>query len=358
MLLDRPISNHTSRNGSPLRPAYNSSTSFKPNNAHVADEIHPIFHEGRVAVVTGAASGIGRAACIEFAKLKLKVAIADVDEVRLQAVGKELVALIGETNVLIVPTDVSEIDQVVRLKERVYEAWGEGAPPPIFTPPTVLTFAQVAVLMNNAGIAPKGSSWGGIDNWKKVFDVNVFGIVNVQQTFVPHAKFSPFSQQPMIHQENEALIINTGSKQGITNPPGNAAYNASKAAVKSLTESLAYELRERPDSHVTAHLFIPGWTYTGLTGAHKDMAKPEGAWTPQETVLYMLDKVRAGDFYVLVPDNETRREVDELRIMWGAGDIVERRPALSRWHRDYKALFEEYVRDGLGMPSSEGSRSY
>ncbi|ESK95663.1 oxidoreductase [Moniliophthora roreri MCA 2997] len=331
MLLDRPISNHTSRNGSPLRPAYNSSTSFKPNNAHVADEIHPIFHEGRVAVVTGAASGIGRAACIEFAKLKLKVAIADVDEVRLQAVGKELVALIGETNVLIVPTDVSEIDQVVRLKERVYEAWGE-----------------VAVLMNNAGIAPKGSSWGGIDNWKKVFDVNVFGIVNVQQTFVP----------PMIHQENEALIINTGSKQGITNPPGNAAYNASKAAVKSLTESLAYELRERPDSHVTAHLFIPGWTYTGLTGAHKDMAKPEGAWTPQETVLYMLDKVRAGDFYVLVPDNETRREVDELRIMWGAGDIVERRPALSRWHRDYKALFEEYVRDGLGMPSSEGSRSY
>ncbi|EEB88486.1 hypothetical protein MPER_13650, partial [Moniliophthora perniciosa FA553] len=79
----------------------------------------------RVAVVTGAASGIGRAACIELAKLKLKIAIADVDEAQLQAVGKQLVALIGESNVLVIPTDVSQIDQVVRLKERVYEAWGE-----------------------------------------------------------------------------------------------------------------------------------------------------------------------------------------------------------------------------------------
>ena len=60
-----------------------------------------------------------------------------------------------------------------------------------------------------------------------------------------------------------------------------------------------------------------------------------------------LDKVRQGKFYILCPDNETRREVDQLRIMWGAGDVAEGRPALSRWHRDYKSLFEEYVRDGL-----------
>lgn len=60
-----------------------------------------------------------------------------------------------------------------------------------------------------------------------------------------------------------------------------------------------------------------------------------------------LDKVRQGQFYIICPDNETRREVDQLRIMWGAGDIAEGRPALSRWHKDYKALFEEYIRDGL-----------
>jgi hypothetical protein len=75
--------------------------------------------------------------------------------------------------------------------------------------------------------------------------------------------------------------------------------------------------------------------------------KPQGAWTAEETVLYMLDKVREGEFYVLVPDNETKREVDQLRIMWGAGDVAEGRPALSRWHKDYKPLFEEFVREGL-----------
>ncbi|KAK1227337.1 hypothetical protein PQX77_009659 [Marasmius sp. AFHP31] len=354
-MIDRPGSNHASRNGSPLRPAYATTASYRPDNVGVADDVHPVFHEGRVAVITGAASGIGHAAALELARLKMKIAIADIDEANLQKVGKEVAAIIGDANLLVIPTDVSQLDQVVHLKDKVYEAWGE-----------------VAVLMNNAGIGAKGTSWDGLDNWKKVFDINVFGVVNVQQTFVP----------AMIHQENEAVVINTGSKQGITNPPGNAAYNASKAAVKSLTEGLAYELRERPDPHVTAHLFVhltapnsyphlvlvvslrrlltlqsPGWTFTGLAGAKVMSTKPDGAWSAQETVLYMLDKVRAGDFYVLVPDNETRREMDELRIMWTAGDIVEGRPALSRWHRDYKALFEEYMREGLGV-SSESGRSF
>ena len=99
--------------------------------------------------------------------------------------------------------------------------------------------------------------------------------------------------------------------------------------------------------------------------------KPAGAWSAQETVLYMvrvlplcssarhgatdtllpwqLDRVREGQFYILVPDNETRREVDALRVLWAAGDVAEGRPALSRWHKDYKALFEEYVRDNLAQ---------
>ncbi|TFY67675.1 hypothetical protein EVG20_g3857 [Dentipellis fragilis] len=314
-----PISD---RGPSPLRPP---TTPFRLDSqmSPIDKDLHPVFHRGRVAVVTGAASGIGRAAARELAKLGLKLAIADVNEAALEETAKEVAAIVGEANVIAVPTDVSKIEEVQRLHNRVYEAWGE-----------------VAVLMNNAGIGLKGTSWEGLDNWRKVLDINLFGIVNVQHTFVPS----------MLPQENPSVIINTGSKQGITNPPGNAAYNASKAAVKSLTEGLSYELRERPVGNVTAHLFVPGWTWTGMTGASGLAAqKPAGAWTAEETVLYMLDRVRNGDFYIVVPDNETRREVDQLRILWAAGDVAEGRPALSRWHPNYKSLYEEYMKEGLAQ---------
>ncbi|KIY71529.1 NAD(P)-binding protein [Cylindrobasidium torrendii FP15055 ss-10] len=311
-----------SRNVSPNRPPFSTTGSYKPDTLQVADELHPVIQPGRVVVITGAASGIGHAAALEFAKLGFKLALADIDEERLNSVGKEVSAIVGNSNVIIVPTDVSKLDEVVRLRDKVYETWDE-----------------VAVLLNNAGIGARGTSWDGLDNWHSTFNVNLFGVVNVQQTFVP----------AMLHQENQAMIINTGSKQGITNPPGNAAYNASKAAVKSLTEGLAHELRERPQSNVTAHLFIPGWTFTGLAGANGTNPKPDGAWTSEETVLYMIDKARQGDFYILCPDNETKRQMDELRIMWAAGDVAEGRPPLSRWHKDYKALYEEYMREGLAL---------
>ena len=88
-----------------------------------------------------------------------------------------------------------------------------------------------------------------------------------------------------------------------------------------------------------------------MTSATSDnpVTKPRGAWLAEETVLYMIDKLRSGDFYILVPDNETRSQVDQLRIMWGAADIAEGRPALSRWHPNYKALYEEYMREGLAQ---------
>ncbi|KAI9449237.1 NAD-binding protein [Lactarius psammicola] len=313
------------RGPSPLRPP---TTPFRVEAliSPIDEEHHPVIHTGRVAVVTGAASGIGRAAARELARLGLKVAIADIDAKALNVLAEELGAAYGETNVLAVATDVSRLEEVVRLRERVYEAWGE-----------------IAVLLNNAAVGDKGHSFEGLDKWKAVMDVNLFGVLNVQHTFVPM----------MLHQENQSVIINTGSKQGITNPPGNPAYNASKAAVKSLTESLSHELRSRPQANVTAHLFVPGWTWTGMTAGEgnqdKIEEKPAGAWTAQETVEFMLDRVRSGDFYILVPDNETRREVDQLRMLWHAGDIIEGRPALSRWDQTYKSMFDEYVREGLAQ---------
>jgi len=313
------------RGPSPLRPLM---TPFESLISPIDREHHPVIHAGRVAVITGAASGIGRAAARELARLGLKVAIADINVNALEIFSKELCGAHGEGNVLAVPTDVSKLEDVEHLRDRVYEAWGE-----------------VAVLLNNAAVAVMGHSFEGLDKWNAVMNVNLFGVLNVQHTFVPS----------MLHQENQSVIINTGSKQGITNPPGNPAYNASKAAVKTLTESLAHELRSRPNVNVTAHLFIPGYTWTGMTAGEANQdnieEKPTGAWTAQETVQFMLERVRTGDFYILVPDNETRREMDELRIQWGAGDVVEGRPALSRWHQSYKSIFEEYIKEGLAsMP--------
>jgi len=291
-------------------------------------DAHPVLHGGRVAVITGAGSGIGQAAAKELAKLGMKLALADVDEEGLKQTFEEVSSIVGASNILTGLVDVANLDEVLKFKEKVFEAWDE-----------------VAVLMNNAGIAAydgkRGTSWENRDVWTKVLNTNVVGVLNLQHAFV----------QSMLHQENPSVVINTGSKQGITNPPGNPAYNTSKAAVKSITESLANELRNQPDPHVTAHLFIPGWTYTGLTGQPTAGIgdKPDGAWSAEESVLFMIDRVRAGDFYILVPDNETRREVDELRIMWGAADITEGRPALSRWHPNYKTAFDEYMKDGLAQ---------
>jgi len=311
------------RGPSPLRAPTTSLFRVESLISPIDEEHHPVIHLGRVAVVTGAASGIGRAAARELARLGLKVAIADIDAKGLDVLAAELGAAYGESNVLAVATDVSKLEEVVRLRDRVYDTWGE-----------------VAVLLNNAAVADIGRSYDGVDKWKAVMDVNLFGVLNVQHTFVPM----------MLHQENLSVIINTGSKQGITNPPGNPAYNASKAAVKSLTESLSHELRSRPGANVTAHLFVPGWTWTGMTAGDGNLEeKPAGAWTAEETVEFMLDRVRSGDFYILVPDNETRREIDQLRMLWATGDVVEGRPALSRWDQTYKSMFDEYVREGLAQ---------
>ena len=146
----------------------------------------------------------------------------------------------------------------------------------------------------------------------------------------------------MIAQGTPGLIINTGSKQGITTPPGDPAYNVAKAGVKVFTEALQHELRSREGCKVSAHLLIPGFVFTGLTARGRS-EKPAGAWTPEQTVDFMLERLEHGDFYILCPDNEVGRATDEKRIAWAAGDIIENRPPLSRWHADYKDAFNAFL---------------
>jgi NAD(P)-dependent dehydrogenase (short-subunit alcohol dehydrogenase family) len=144
----------------------------------------------------------------------------------------------------------------------------------------------------------------------------------------------------MLSSQKPGIIINTGSKQGITSPPGNSAYNLSKAALKNYTESLSHALRGACGDRISAHLLIPGYTFTGMTGGSE---KPASAWLPEQVIEFLLERIAAGDFYVLCPDNAVDRAMDERRIRWAADDIILNRPALSRWHPDFEAAFARFM---------------
>lgn len=279
---------------------------------------HPAMSPNNVAVVTGGASGIGLAAAMRFADIGMKVCIADLNGDRLAEAEAELstAARGGAADIMAVAVDVSRIEQLSELESAVRKRFG-GAD----------------ILMNNAGIQPGSTMFGPLENWQRVLGVNLWGVIHGSQIFAPR----------MIERGRPGLIINTGSKQGITTPPGDPAYNVSKAGVKAFTEALQHELRNAPGSRISAHLMIPGFVFTGLT-ARGRTEKPAGAWTPEQTVDFMIERVAAGDFYILCPDNDVPRSLDERRILWAAGDIVENRPALSRWHPDYAEAFARFVK--------------
>jgi NAD(P)-dependent dehydrogenase (short-subunit alcohol dehydrogenase family) len=191
-------------------------------------------------------------------------------------------------------------------------------------------FGVVHVLMNNAAIGLNpGKTWEGGDGWRTLLGVNLWGVIHGVQAFAP----------AMLASGAPGLVINTGSKQGITLPPGNSAYNVSKAGVKAYTELLAHDLRTA-GAAITAHLLIPGFTYTGMTARGE---KPPAAWTADQVVDFMLQSLARGDFYILCPDNDVTRATDEKRMRWSAGDIIENRPALSRWSPDYAEAFAAYM---------------
>src|SRR3979490_2839028 len=232
---------------------------------------HPAMSPNNVAVITGGASGIGLAAAIRFARLGMKVCIADLDSNRLAEAEARISSVSpgAAANIMAAAVDVSRIVDVSELETAVRERFG-----------------GTDILMNNAGIQPGSETFGPPQDGRGIIGASLWGGGHGSQICPPG----------MIEPGRPGLIINTGSKQGITPPPGDPAYNVSKAGVKAFTEALQHELRNAAGSQISAHLLIPRGGARGRT-AHGRTEKPAGAWTPEQTVDFMVERLGGENFY-------------------------------------------------------------
>jgi short-subunit dehydrogenase len=281
-----------------------------------------VFSTGKNALITGAASGVGLAVAKLCASHGMNLHLVDNNSSALTE-AKNGITTKGtlETHTL----DVASLDDWSSLKSTLDKS------------NTKLDFLHL-----NAGIGAKGD-WTDSSYFHKIFDVNFFGVINGINTFVPHFQNNS--------SDAKAIVV-TGSKQGITNPPGNPAYNASKSALKSITEHLSFDLAKSSPS-TSVHLLVPGWTFTGLTGGGSTKTKPDGAWSAEQVADFLYKKMGKGKFYVMCPDNDVDWETDRKRMMWTMGDVVYERQPQSRWREEFK---EEAMKtmDGMSLGEKQG----
>lgn len=270
-----------------------------------------VFQKGATALITGAASGIGLALAHRCYSYGMNLVLLDNNASTLNEVSKQLPSIESQTTIS-QPIDVSILEQWQQLAPKIHSRFPQGI--------------DFLMLNAGAGFEPQGGAayWEDSKYFEKTFAVNVLGYTNGLEAFLK--MLTNDKSQPR-------AVVLTGSKQGITNPPSNPAYNASKAAVRSIAEHLSFDMvKMAPD--VSVHMLVPGWTYTGFhTAAFKE--RPAGAWTSEQVVDFMLEKIGEDKFYIMCPDNEVSEELDKKRMLWTTGDITEGRPPLSRWREEW-----------------------
>lgn len=288
------------------------------------------------ALITGAASGVGLGLAKMCVSKTMGVILVDNNKEELEKAYEVIESLSKGPGVHRFELDVSSLAAWQNLRDNLAKQ-----------------SLRVDVLFLNAGIAPKGD-WTDNSHFHSIFDVNFFGVVNGLNTFLPDF-------QDGAPDAKERAIVITGSKQGITNPPGNPAYNASKAALRSLAEHLSFDLaKSAPKTSV--HLLVPGWTWTGLTsggsaGGKDGGKRPAGCWTGEQVASFLYDRIIEGRFYIICPDNDVDWDTDRRRMLWSAGDIVHQRQPLSRWRAEYKDEAAETMA-GYDLPPAQQYSAY
>lgn len=262
---------------------------------------------GRVVVVTGGGSGIGRALCLAFAAEGCAgVVVADIDEEAAQAVATDVEA--AGAAAMAVACDVGDPMQVDGLLHLAIERFG-----------------TVHVVCNNAGILRSGAAWETtLEEWDATFAVNVWGVVNGVRTFVPH-----------LIAQGEGHVVNTASLAGLTTNPGLAAYNVSKHAVVALTETLQRDLVLSGHAGVGVSVVCPGFVSTPIVddpvtrSGTSDLGRMIGdvlaasiptGMAPEAVAAKVVAAVKEGRFYVLTHPEQTIPMVEQR-----FGDIVEGR---------------------------------
>lgn len=280
--------------------------------------MHPALRKDVVAVITGAAAGIGFAIAERMAQQQMKLVLLDWQAPVLAQAVSRIRARYPDVTIHTVVGDIAH-DAVC---EQLYEI--------------AIATGEIGLLVNNAAIGTGAGPWADVSQWRSLMDINFWALLRLQTLFM----------QTLSQQTGHSAIVNLGSKEGITTPPGNAAYAVSKAAVRILTEQLAHELREQFGNRISAHLLIPGYTFTPMNfpGITPDSVKPREPWSAAQVAHRMVDGMNAGDFYIFCEDNEVTRELDKRRMQWSMDDLIQNRPALSRWHPDWCQNFADYIR--------------